>query len=99
MRNASDLESVKREQERIKRKREIEIGDIRHILSSAEGRRFYWRLLEASKLFGNVMTGNSWTFFHAGEQNIGKMFFADLMESEPDAFAIMQREHKQRQEE
>lgn len=90
----SDLEEAhKRQAESAKRLRDRDLGDIRKVLSSMEGRRFIWRLMSSCGVFHGSFTGNSTTFFNEGRRDIGLLVLRDLMEAKPDAFAHMQREY------
>lgn len=68
----------------VRRRRELE--DVALVLSSVEGRRFYWRMLERCGIHKSSFTGNNTTFFNEGERNIGLLLLADLEEADPDAY-------------
>lgn len=91
----TDEEKVKKIEEKVKRGRERELDDLNDILKTKHGRRFVWRYLEMCKVFNECMTGNNWTFYNEGQRNIGLRLFADVMESDPDAFALMSKENKE----
>ena len=90
------------------RKRERELSDIRSILLKPEGRRFYWRIMEAGRMFQDASAGENTnqTFHNLGRQSVSRDFLNDLMESKPEALAQMQQErtseeaseHRQEQE-
>jgi hypothetical protein len=67
---------------------------LRHLLSSYAGRRYFWLLLEQCGVFRNPFNGNALaTAFAAGEQNVGQRLLAHLMETEAEAFSILQKEN------
>jgi hypothetical protein len=69
-------------------------GGLKHLLTTYEGRRFYWLLLEDCGVFRNPFTGNALsTSFNAGEQNVGQKLLAHLMQTAPAAFQKMQQEN------
>lgn len=69
-----------------------ENNDIKKIVSIAEGRRFYWRLLGLCRTFKNSYTGNSTTFYNEGIRSVGLALLEMLMNAKPEAFAQMQQE-------
>ena len=75
------------------KKRERQLNDIRKVLSSAEGRRFFWRILGHAGLYRNSNTGNSQTFFNEGKRSEALFWLDELMEADHKAFAIMQSEN------
>lgn len=95
----SDLvQNTKQEKidKRNKRKRERELSDIRAILLKPEGRRFYWRVMEAGAIFQNPSAGENTnqTFHNLGRQSMSRDFLNDLMEAKPEALAQMQQERE-----
>ena len=78
-----------------RRRREKELGDIRKLLSTPEGRRFYWRVLSKCGVFHSSWTGDTnQTLVNEGKREIGIVFLDDLLEASPNVFAQLQREHK-----
>lgn len=75
-----------------KRLQERQKSDLRKVLSSAEGRRFVWRVIGEAGVFKGSFTGNSETFFREGKRDMGLFVLNDILKSHPDAFAQMQRE-------
>lgn len=79
--------------EKEKRQRELELSDIRFILKTPEGRRFYWRLLAYTGMFRNPFTdSDSRTNFNCGRQSVGQELLNRLMEAKPNAYGQMQEE-------
>lgn len=77
------------------RRHERELSDIRFILKSVEGRRFYWGLMENCGSFQSGYCGDSTngTNFNLGKKSVGLSLFNNLLEAKPDALAQMQQEH------
>ncbi len=93
----SDLVSNGREydrQEKDKKKRERELTDIRAILLTPAGRRFYWRILERGSIFHDAFCNDNTngTNYNLGRQSLSRDFLNDLMEAKPEALTQMQQE-------
>lgn len=97
MRTSKEEEQEKR-LENEKLEREILLNDVRHVLSSVQGRRFVWRILDMAGVYRSSFTGNSSTFFNEGARNIGLRVLSDVMDAKPEAFLQMQQEDKKRKE-
>ncbi len=95
--NASDEEQVKTRKRKDERVRERELADLRLVMSSVEGRRFVWRLLEKAGVFRTSFTGNSSTFFNEGMRNMGLMVLGDVHEAAADAYIVMMNESKEKE--
>ncbi len=82
--------------EKNRQRREEETNDLRAVLSSASGRRFVWRLLERSGVFRSSFNAvsDSYTAFNEGRRNLGLRVLNDILEADPDAFTLMQKEAK-----
>ncbi|GEM_PF-1781496 len=81
-----------------KLEREVFLNDVRHVLSSVQGRRFVWWILDMAGVYRTSFTGNSTTFFNEGARNIGLRVLAYVMDAKPEAFLLMQQEDKKRKE-
>lgn len=94
VRNAADPEQVEKAAKKEKRGREQEVDDIKFILSSAQGRRFYWRLLERCGVYSLSFRAGQpdQTAYLEGHRNIGLTFLNDLMTAEPEAYLKMMKE-------
>lgn len=68
--------------------------DVLFVLSTTQGRRFYWELMKRCGIFETSMTGNNTTFFNEGMRNIGLMLLNDLNELAPQAYLKMMEESK-----
>lgn len=92
--NAADETQVKERSKKELRGRDRELADIRAVLSTHHGRRFFWRYLAECGVFRTSFTGNSTTFFNEGKRDIGLRLMADLMEAAPEQYMVMQKESK-----
>lgn len=77
-----------------KRRKERDTEDVKLIMSTREGRRFMWRLLDFCGVYRNSFTGNSETFFKEGQRNVGLMLLGEIHEHCPDGFLTMLKEQK-----
>jgi hypothetical protein len=63
-------------QQKIDRARELE--DLRLILETPEGTRFFRRFFDDGKMFNSAMTGNSWTYHNEGKRDFVLQYFNDI---------------------
>lgn len=77
-----------------RRSREQEIADMRIVLGTPEGRRFFARLIAMTGIYEDSMTGNSYTFYNEGQRSIGLRLMKDLNEVSPDAYIQILSERK-----
>lgn len=94
VKNAADAKQVKNASEKIKSLKERDLGDVRWIVSTPQGRRFYWKYLKSCHVFETSFTGNSHTFFNEGERNVGLRLLAELNDADPEAYMKMLLEAK-----
>lgn len=71
---------------------ERRVSDLKKILSSEEGRRWIYGLLEKCYVFRSVMTGNSYTFFNEGMRQVGLMIMDEISHVGPDTYSNMHQE-------
>ena len=76
--NAADPQAAEAMQEKLRRDRETELNDIRFMLKTPAGQRFFRRVFAQFGLFRNAMTGNSNTFFRLGEQNVAQWLLNEI---------------------
>ena len=81
--NAGDEKKVKAKESKIKLERDQELADIKDILETDAGIRFFKRFLRESKMFTTTFTGNSQTFFLEGQRALALRFFADICDAAP----------------
>jgi hypothetical protein len=92
MKNVADKSQVKQAEYKQKRMRDIELDDVRHVLSTPNGRRYMWRYLAECGVFQTSFDGSSRTYFREGERNIGLKILADINEAQPEAYVTMLKE-------
>lgn len=92
MSNAADPQQIADAEAKAKRKIRIEDEDLRAVMSTAQGRRFLWRLLEQTGIYKLSYTGNSETFFNEGQRNIGLKLLAEMHRVDPEHYILMTQE-------
>ena len=95
VRNASDKEQVRHADKRLETRRLQELEDIRKVLETPSGRRFYWRILSMCGITKQTyIDGNpNGTFFLEGKRSIGNELFSDAQSADLKAvFEMMQDE-------
>ena len=88
------LYTQERSGETAKLRAQIAANDIKWLMSSKQGRRIVWRLLDKAGVFRTSFTGNSETFFKEGMRNMGLFLVAEVMAHSPETFALMLQESK-----
>lgn len=81
-----DLKGVSEEQ---KLRRSQDLEDVRWLLQTPQGRRFFKRLFTEGRVFQTTFTGNSNTFFLEGHRNLALRFFGDVVEACPERVAAL----------
>lgn len=96
MANLSDQQAIKEKDKKDKRDRELEIADLKHILSSPQGRRFIWRYL---KYCDRISFSHDALMmaFNDGERNISLQMKAEAVEADGGLYLLMQSEAIQRE--
>lgn len=94
VRNVADKEKINESAAKIKRKRTLELDDLRRILDTDFGRRFVWRLLSRARVFETIWEPSAKIHYNAGQQDFGHFIMAELVECKPDALVQMMNEAK-----
>lgn len=77
-----------------RRARQKEIDDVKKLLKTPEGRRYFWRQLGKCGIFRSSFTLNSnQTAFNEGIREIGLDLLIEINEADGSAFAKMQNEY------
>ena len=79
-----DETKLKDIEQKRKNRRDQELEDIKQILDTPQGVRFFRRLFSTGSMFSTTFTGNSKTFFLEGQRNIALRFFNDVCEAAPE---------------
>lgn len=76
--------------------RRNELADVMWVLSTLQGRRFYWRLLARCGIFRTSFVGNERdrTAFNEGERNVGLGLLTDMNDADVTAYMKCVNESK-----
>ena len=90
----TDTKKEEKREDKAARKRRRELSDIRTVLKTPEGRRFYWRVMSHAGVFVLSYTCevNS-TMFNEGKREIGNWLFKELFDANPNIYTQMSQEH------
>lgn len=93
--NVADPRQVKDAKQRAKLRREREVSDLKAVMSTPEGRRFVWRLLDLGQIFESRFRMNSLEMaFVEGNANLATAIYADIDAECPELFLKMRNEVK-----
>lgn len=86
----------KKEEEKKKAiKRQIELEDVRYLMQSQQGRRFFWKLLGHCQVYGSIFNTNALTQSHnSGRQDVGHFVQGEIVQASPENYLKMQSEHQ-----
>lgn len=100
VKNAGDEEQVGRAKRGQKFARDVELDDLRAVLSIPAGRRLLWRTLTRCSAFSSVFAADPTTMAHnSGRQDVGHWLMHEIEVAKPDAFLTMMQEHAPKQKE
>lgn len=98
VRNAGDPGQVKRAKESDRARLERELNEDLAVWNTYDGRAVTRRLLAECGVFRLSMAGDSHqTAFNEGGRNVGLRLLARMTESAPELYALMEREHTERE--
>lgn len=91
VRSTDDEQQVQGAKSKAKRRAEQILEDTAWILSTPQGRRFYWRLLSECNVFAISYSAESThqTAFNEGARNIGNQLFGRMEKADAKAFLKM----------
>jgi len=81
--DASNDNQVKEAETKRRLAREQEIEDLKAILATQAGIRFFKRLMADGHVFKTTFTGNSQGYFLEGHRNLALKYFSDVCEAAP----------------
>ena len=90
--NAADKKQVLERDKAAKEAREQELEDIKKILRTLEGKRFFMRLFKHAKITNisySKEDPNNFTFFNEGWRSCIKPFWCDVCEADPKKAGAM----------
>lgn len=93
--NTADAEQVREAGKKEQLADEFYLRTVALIMASKEGRRFVYRQLARSNMFGLIFTGSTNdTMFNLGMREMGKLLVADIDDAAPDFYQLMIQEAK-----
>lgn len=87
----SDSQAIKEQEKKSKRERDLELADLKSVLSTVEGRRFIWRYLRYCDRISFHRDALVMAF-NDGERNISLQLKAEAIEADDKSFLLMQSE-------
>lgn len=94
VKNAADIQQVREAEKKIKFNRRQELDDIKFLLSTIQGRRFFWRLMSHCRVFESIWHPSALIHHNSGVQDVGHFIQAEIIESDPDAYVRMMTENQ-----
>ena len=94
VKNAANPQQVKAAAKKEETQRDRELNDLRHVLSSVQGRRFLWRMLGFCKVNGSVWESSARIHYNSGQQDVGHHMLAEIIAADEDAYLNMMKESK-----
>ena len=92
--NAGDRKQVREAEKRAKLFNRQRMEFIRTSLTTEQGRRFFWNILEVCHIFQLSYAGDEVNvIFREGERSIGLYILNDIMAICPEKFVEMMQEH------
>jgi hypothetical protein len=82
--NASDLDQVRKAEKEVSNERKQVLADLRDILSTPAGVRYFTNIISEGRIFSSSFTGNSQTFFYEGWRSLALSILGDITEAAPD---------------
>lgn len=97
--NAADKQQVEDAAQAEKRGRMREVDDMRSVLSSSQGRRVLWRIMQQCGVNQTVLGDtDARTNFNAGRQDVGHFVLAEIVEAAPARYLEMMMENQKENE-
>jgi len=92
--NAANQDQIKNAEIKSKLNQDQVDADLRFLLSTDQGRRYIWRVLEVCGIYKSSFTGSSETFFLEGQRNVGLKLLSDIMRVDPDSYIKMYKQSR-----
>ncbi len=98
--DAGDRKKVNERNSKLGREREAEQNYLKIVLSTAEGRKWIYNLLETCALLEDTAVGNDpyLTFKKSGRQDVGRKLMIDIEVADSDKLSLMMKEARERKE-
>lgn len=75
------------------KQKEKYLNDLQWVVSTPQGRRFIWAILERCSAFKDkYYEETNYTYFRKGQRNIGLQLFNDVLDVSPNIYSQMKQE-------
>lgn len=81
-----------------KTNRWMELEDVRAVISTPNGRRFIWRLLQECHVFDSIWEPSARIHYWAGQQDIGHFLQREIEAAKPEVMWMMAKESREKEE-
>jgi len=99
VKNSSDKKQVHQGEKQEKEDEAQSKRDLLTVLSTVEGRRFYWNLMGDAGVFQiSYVNDSDKTIFNEGMRSIGNQMLVMVNEADPNMYALMAEEAKARED-
>ena len=92
--NASDQMQIKSAREKEKFGRDLELQDMKFLLSTVQGRRTLWRYLTDCGVYQSSFRTSSEIYYLEGQRSIGLKILVDINDADSEAYIKMMLENK-----
>lgn len=94
--SASDAEQVQQAEIKQRSRQQKESADVVAVMSTAEGRRFVKRILDAAGVYQTsfVRGESDATAFNEGRRNVGLLILAAIDSADPQSYDLMMQESR-----
>lgn len=87
---------LKEARKKEKFQRDVELSEVKWVLSSKQGRNFIWRLLGRCGIYTQSFNqNNSIMSFNEGKRSVGNEILVDINQADPEGFFTMMRENRE----
>jgi len=94
--NAASKQQVAKGADEMQRQHMNDLEDVKKIVKTPHGLRFFRRLFDEGKIFQTTFTGNSNGYFLEGHRNLALKFLDDICEVAPECIpGLMKKEDKE----
>lgn len=87
--NAGDPQQVRAARKKERYTKLQQDADWKAVLDTAQGRRVLWHIMEQCKMFESIWEQSSRIYYNAGQQDIGHIILARVLEAHPVAYIEM----------
>lgn len=67
--------------------------DLKTVISTPEGRRFIWRMLDHCGVFRSVFSPSAHIYYNSGKQDVGHFLQGEIGRDFPDLYQLMVKEN------